>query len=252
MLAQFDVLLLVKPPGELAFYGPFNGAAEFFRGLPSRFPKQLGDIRVPTPQHGDNLADIVLGALKVVAKRETNGASANGSNGRERNESIAADAAAAPSQLLSDHEAPFNCRDAFLHSPYARPLMRALVSLHGEGAAKQFALPLSQKRNQSPASAAEAEKKESEHEFTIPLPPKLSSTTAPSSPIALSSSDASAFPPTPSWWPLFLCFRELMRRFFLSTIRAHRSFFLRFFTCLVYGFVTVSQAGTLSDRQEWC
>ena len=253
VLAQFDVLLLVKAPGELAFYGPFRGAAEFFRGLPHRFPAQLGDVRVPTPHPGDNLADIVLGALKVVAKRETN--CNGGSNGREETN----DKQAASSSPPSSDEPPFNCRDAFLHSSYARPLMRALVSIHGEeAAAKQFALRHSQQqqRNQSSSSAASsaaAENKEGEYEFTIPLPPNLSSTAnaaavAVASPLSSSSSNASS-----AWRPLYLCFRELMRRFFLSTIRAQRSFFLRFFTCLFYGFVTVSAAApafTLTNESE--
>lgn len=229
VLAQFDVLLLVKPPGTLAFYGPFDQAARFFQQLPARFPAQLGDVHFAAPAPADNLADMVLGALKVVSKLEGEAPASK-------------DGAAAP----------FSCRDAFLHSAYSQPLLRALADVHGEKAIVEADLPAPSSapapgpvpapRNDGPAKEhKEPESDVAGADFVIPLPPhsmlrggekSASDGSPPSSSTAAAASWSSS---VRSQW---FAFRELLRRFAVSTVRARRSFTLRFFTCTVYGFVT--------------
>jgi ABC-type multidrug transport system permease subunit len=224
VLAQFDVLLLVKPPGTLAFYGPFDLAARFFQQLPARFPAQLGDVHIGAPALADNLADMVLGALKVVSKLE-------GEAPQSEDKAVA----------------PFSCRDAFLHSPFSQPLLRALVHVHGEKAISEAGLP-------APAPSAprndgtEKEHKQSESDFAgvdfaIPLPPRSKLQAGGEKRGLDGSSPSSSSGAAGATWSAALrsqwfAFRELLRRFAVSTVRARRSFTLRFFTCIVYGFVT--------------
>jgi len=208
VLAQFDVLLLLKAPGILAFYGAFDDAARFFLEMPSRYPATLGGVKLTEPNEGDNLADFVLGALKDISQ---GGRKSGGKDG------------AAP----DEHAEVFSCLDAFLHSRYSVPLLQALQAIHGDEV-RAFTEPLL--AEQAAASPNARSNSDGSVMAAVPLPSKSLRATA-------SSSAAAHESPNPLR-ALWLTYRELFRRHALTTVRSRRSLFLRLFTCTFYGFAT--------------
>jgi ABC-type multidrug transport system permease subunit len=228
VLSQFDILLLLKPGGMLSFYGGFTDAARFFLSLPARFPSALGSLKLAEPQEGENLSDFVLGALKVISQRETPAHTRTVSNGDKPNGRDA--------QV-------FSCRDAFLHSSYSLPLLQALQHIHGESV-RPVTQPLIEEQQQVAKVAPIVSTGPGGSLPAIPLPSKMLR----SSTFSASTGEEGGLRTVIH--ELWLSYRELFKRHARTTWRSRRSFFLRYFTCTVYGFVTGTLFYQLSLGQQ--